>query len=99
MPQRSRAPRCPGLVAADARCVIAAVVRRATGRAVCLAFAEALHRFGIPDEVFTNNGKQFTSRFARVRCCSSGSAGRTASWPAPQSPGSTKACKANCSIK
>ncbi|WP_245666118.1 IS481 family transposase [Micromonospora sediminicola] len=46
-------------------CVIAAVVRRATGRAICLAFAEALHRFGIPEEVLTDNGKQFTARFGR----------------------------------
>ncbi|WP_234581867.1 IS481 family transposase [Micromonospora sp. MH99] len=46
-------------------CVIAAVVRRATGRAVCLAFAEALPRFGIPEEVLTDNGKQFTARFGR----------------------------------
>nr|WP_233899181.1 IS481 family transposase [Pseudonocardia dioxanivorans] len=45
--------------------VIAAVVLRATGRAVCLAFAEALHRYGIPTEVLTDNGKQFTARFGR----------------------------------
>ncbi|MER6590889.1 IS481 family transposase [Micromonospora purpureochromogenes] len=44
-------------------CVIAAVVPRATGRAVCLAFAEALQRFGVPEEVLTDNGKQFTARF------------------------------------
>lgn len=44
-------------------CVIAAVVPRATGRAVCLAFAGALHRFGAPEEVLTDNGKQFTARF------------------------------------
>ncbi|MFE9692345.1 IS481 family transposase [Micromonospora sp. NPDC005806] len=48
-------------------CVIAAVVRRATGRAVCLAFAEALQRFGIPEEVLTDNGKQFTGRFNQPR--------------------------------
>jgi transposase InsO family protein len=48
-------------------CVIAAVVRRATGRAVCTAFAEALQRFGIPDEVLTDNGKQFTGRFTKPR--------------------------------
>jgi transposase InsO family protein len=48
-------------------CVIATVVRRATGRAVCTAFADALHRFGIPDEVLTDNGKQFTGRFTRPR--------------------------------
>ncbi len=35
-------------------CVIAAVVRRATGRAVCSAFVEALGRFGVPDEVLTD---------------------------------------------
>src|ERR671939_654771 len=43
--------------------VIASVVRRATGRAVCLAFAEALVRYGIPEEVLSDNGKQFTARF------------------------------------
>jgi transposase InsO family protein len=46
-------------------CVIAAVVARATGRAVCLAFAAALGRFGVPEEVLTDNGKQFTARFGR----------------------------------
>lgn len=46
-------------------CVIATVVPRATGRAVCLAFAGALRRYGIPDEVLTDNGKQFTARFGR----------------------------------
>ncbi|MDT7701084.1 MAG: hypothetical protein QOJ30_3409 [Pseudonocardiales bacterium] len=45
--------------------VIAAVVARATGRAVCLALVEALRRYGIPDEVLTDNGKQFTDRFGR----------------------------------
>ncbi len=48
-------------------CVIAAVVRRATGRAVCLAFTEALQRFGMPEEVLTDNGKQFTGRFNQPR--------------------------------
>jgi transposase InsO family protein len=48
-------------------CVIATVVRRATGRAVCLAFAEALAQYGIPDEVLTDNGKQFTGRFNKPR--------------------------------
>jgi transposase InsO family protein len=46
-------------------CVIAKVVERATGRAVCLALAEALARFGVPEEVNTDNGKQFTGRFGR----------------------------------
>jgi len=45
--------------------VIAAVVRQATGRAVCAAFAQALQQFGIPDEVLTDNGKQFTDRFGK----------------------------------
>ncbi|MEV0694644.1 IS481 family transposase [Streptomyces sp. NPDC050388] len=44
-------------------CVIASVVERATGRAVCAAFAGALQRFGVPEEVLTDNGKQFTDRF------------------------------------
>jgi len=48
-------------------CVIATVVRRATGRAVCAAFGEALQRFGIPEEVLTDNGKQFTGRFNQPR--------------------------------
>jgi Integrase core domain len=34
-------------------CVIAKVVERATGRAVCLALAEALARFGVPEEIIT----------------------------------------------
>jgi transposase InsO family protein len=46
-------------------CVIAKVVERATGRAVCLALAEALVRFGVPEEINTDNGKQFTDRFGR----------------------------------
>lgn len=48
-------------------CVIATVVRRATGRAVCAAFAAALARFGMPGEVLTDNGKQFTGRFTKPR--------------------------------
>ncbi|MEU1577632.1 IS481 family transposase [Streptomyces collinus] len=44
-------------------CVIASVVERATGRAVCAAFVRALQRFGVPEEVLTDNGKQFTDRF------------------------------------
>jgi transposase InsO family protein len=48
-------------------CVIATAVRRATGRAICGAFADALREYGIPDEVLTDNGKQFTGRFTRPR--------------------------------
>lgn len=46
-------------------CVIASVVERATGRAVCAAFVRALQRFGVPEEVLTDNGKQFTDRFGQ----------------------------------
>jgi transposase InsO family protein len=48
-------------------CVIATVVRRATARAVCRAFVTAMAVYGIPDEVLTDNGKQFTGRFGRPR--------------------------------
>jgi len=48
-------------------CVIAHVVLRATGRAVCLAFVQALREYGVPEEVLTDNGKQFTGRFTRPR--------------------------------
>jgi transposase InsO family protein len=46
-------------------CVLARVVERATGRAVCLAFSQALERYGAPEEVLSDNGKQFTDRFGR----------------------------------
>jgi transposase InsO family protein len=48
-------------------CVIAALVERATGRAVCAAFAAALQRYGVPSEVLTDNGRQFTGRFGKPR--------------------------------
>jgi transposase InsO family protein len=46
-------------------CVVAKVTERATSRAVCLALAEALARFGAPEEIITDNGKQFTDRFGK----------------------------------
>lgn len=46
-------------------CVLASVVERATGRAVCMAFSQALERYGAPEEVLTDNGKQLTDRFGR----------------------------------
>src|SRR6516162_636205 len=48
-------------------CVIATVVRRATARAVCRAFVAAMAAYGIPDEVLSDNGKQFTGRFGKPR--------------------------------
>jgi transposase InsO family protein len=48
-------------------CVVAALVPRATGRAVCAAFAAALQRHGVPAEVLSDNGRQFTGRFGKPR--------------------------------
>jgi transposase InsO family protein len=48
-------------------CVLAKVVRRQTGRAVVEAFCEAMAAYGVPDEVLTDNGTQFTGRFLRPR--------------------------------
>ena len=45
--------------------VIAAVVVQPTGRAVCQAFIEAMRRFGVPSEMLTDNGKQFTGRYSK----------------------------------
>jgi len=45
--------------------VAAKVVRRATGRAVCTALVEAMSRYGVPEEMLTDNGKQFTDRFGK----------------------------------
>jgi transposase InsO family protein len=46
-------------------CVIARVLLQPTGRAVCACFAEAMRRYGVPGEVLTDNGKQFTGRFTK----------------------------------
>jgi transposase InsO family protein len=48
-------------------CVIATVVLRATARAVCSAFVTAMQEYGIPGEVLSDNGKQFTGRFGKPR--------------------------------
>jgi hypothetical protein len=44
-------------------CVAAGLVTRATSRAVCEVFKQAMLTYGVPDEVLTDNGKQFTGRF------------------------------------
>jgi hypothetical protein len=43
--------------------VCAGLMERATSRAVCAHFAEALRRRGVPSEILTDNGKVFTGRF------------------------------------
>jgi len=43
--------------------VCAGVMARATSRAVCEHFAAAMRAYGVPGEVLTDNGKQFTGRF------------------------------------
>lgn len=43
-------------------CVMAGLVERANARSVCRVFAASLERYGIPDEVLTDNGKVFTGR-------------------------------------
>lgn len=44
-------------------CIAAGLVTRATSRAVCAVLVASLRRFGIPDEILTDNGKCFTGRF------------------------------------
>ncbi len=44
-------------------CVAAGLVRKATSKAVCEVLAASLARWGIPDEILTDNGKVFTGRF------------------------------------
>jgi transposase InsO family protein len=46
-------------------CVAAGLVPRATSRAVCEVFKAAMLRYGVPDEVLTDNGKVFTGRFGQ----------------------------------
>jgi hypothetical protein len=48
-------------------CVIATIAERGTSRAVCTAFLAALARYGIPEQVLTDNGVQFTGKYLRPR--------------------------------
>ena len=41
------------------------VMARATARPVCEHFVAALNRWGVPEEILTDNGKVFTGRFGR----------------------------------
>jgi hypothetical protein len=43
------------------------VLAGSPSRAVCAAFVTSMQRFGVPSEVLTDNGKQFTGRFTRPR--------------------------------
>ncbi|MEV5646269.1 integrase core domain-containing protein [Streptomyces flaveolus] len=45
--------------------VISSVVAVPSARAVCSAFTAAMRRYGVPFEVLTDNGKQFTGRHTR----------------------------------
>ena len=44
-------------------CVACGLVRRAVSRAVCGVLLGALERYGVPDEILTDNGKVFTGRY------------------------------------
>ncbi len=48
-------------------CVVAKLVFRATARPVCEALAQALRRYGVPDQILTDNGKVFTGRFGLAK--------------------------------
>jgi transposase InsO family protein len=47
--------------------VVAAVLAVPSGRAVADAFTAAMRQHGVPAEVLTDNGKQFTGRFTKPR--------------------------------
>lgn len=45
--------------------VVATVVAVPSGRAICAAFTAAMRRYGVPAEVLTDNGGQFTGRYIK----------------------------------
>lgn len=47
--------------------VITSVAAVPSARAVCSAFTAAMRRYGVPFEVLTDNGKQFTGRHTRLQ--------------------------------
>ena len=69
-------------------CVMAGLVERANARSVCRIFSAALARYGVPEELLTDNGKVFTGRLGPhpARCCSTASAANKGS--PTSSPGS-----------
>jgi hypothetical protein len=48
-------------------CVSALLVYRATAKPVCEALALAMRRYGVPEQILSDNGKVFTSRFGPGR--------------------------------
>jgi len=44
-------------------CVSARLMARERTRAVCEGLAAALRRWGVPEQILTDNGKVFTGRF------------------------------------
>ena len=44
-------------------CIAAGLVRRATSKAVSEVLTTSMRRYGVPDEILTDNGKCFTGRF------------------------------------
>jgi len=48
-------------------CVSALLVPRATARPVCEALALAMRRYGVPEQILTDNGKVFSNRFGLGR--------------------------------
>lgn len=47
-------------------CVLAKLLPRATAKPICDAFLEALNRYGLPQEVLTDNGRVFTGKLHRM---------------------------------
>jgi transposase InsO family protein len=46
-------------------CIAAGLMERATARAVCGVFVDAMRTHGVPEEVLTDNGKVFTGRYSK----------------------------------
>lgn len=47
-------------------CVLAKLLERATAKPICDGLLEALNRYGLPEEIMTDNGKVFTGRFHKM---------------------------------